>query len=174
MARENKANRQERRMAQRISNSIEIATGHQLTVKETSGPIPDPETLRKYNETHPGLAERIVKMAEEESLHRRELEKKIVVAQTTDIQSQRSEIRIGQICALFVAVFGFGCGTYAMAHGAQIGGSVLSGGTLVSLVGAFLLRQHSASKTPKPSPQPDNQAGEIKPEPIMRNDANPA
>jgi uncharacterized membrane protein len=40
-----------------------------------SGPLPHPDVLRKFNEIIPGAAERIIKMAEDQSIHRKELEK---------------------------------------------------------------------------------------------------
>ena len=148
MARQSKLNRVTQRAIKSLQHNFEIAAASRLTVQQTSGPIPDPQTLRQYNEITPGLADRIVRMAEDEALHRRGLERTIVDAQSDDIKSQRTEIRLGQVFAVVVAVAGFGFGTYAMTHGAQIGGSVLGGGTLVSIVGAFLYRQHAASKAP--------------------------
>src|SRR3989338_1832853 len=43
-----------------------------------SGPLPAPETLQKYNQILPGLADRIVKMAENQSIHRQKLESRVV------------------------------------------------------------------------------------------------
>jgi uncharacterized membrane protein len=43
-----------------------------------SGPLPPPEILAQYNEIVPGAAERILKMAEEQSAHRRGLEDKTI------------------------------------------------------------------------------------------------
>lgn len=40
-----------------------------------SGPLPPPETLERYNQTLPGLAERIIVMAESQHSHRLELGK---------------------------------------------------------------------------------------------------
>ncbi|MFZ3217718.1 MAG: DUF2335 domain-containing protein [Candidatus Acidiferrales bacterium] len=45
-----------------------------------SGPIPPPEILAKYNDAIPGGAERIVAMAESQSLHRQSLEKAVIEA----------------------------------------------------------------------------------------------
>lgn len=157
MARQSGPNRAARRALGALEQSFEIAAASRLTVQQTSGPLPSPEILRQYNDAHPGLADRIVVMAEQESVHRREMEKTIVSAQAIDIRSQRNEIRIGQFCALAVAMCGFGFGSYAMTHGAQIGGSILSGGTLCSLVGAFLYRQHAAAKRPTPTAKPAEQ-----------------
>lgn len=41
-----------------------------------SGPLPDPATLERYDLLVPGTAERIIRMAEEQSAHRREFYKK--------------------------------------------------------------------------------------------------
>jgi uncharacterized membrane protein len=43
-----------------------------------SGPLPHPDILIKYNEAHPGAADRIISMAEKQAAHRRELEKTVV------------------------------------------------------------------------------------------------
>jgi uncharacterized membrane protein len=64
-----------------------------------SGPLPAPETLKKYDEIVPGLAERIVKMAESQGAHRIELEKSV-------IKNQISESKRGQYFALFIALVG--------------------------------------------------------------------
>lgn len=41
-----------------------------------SGPIPHPDTLKKYNDIVPGLADRIVSMAELDQRHIHEMERK--------------------------------------------------------------------------------------------------
>jgi uncharacterized membrane protein len=43
-----------------------------------SGPLPPPEVLEKYNQAMPGLAERIICMAEQQARHRQEIEKTVV------------------------------------------------------------------------------------------------
>lgn len=52
-----------------LSRAVTIAQSH-------SGPLPAPETLEKYESIMPGLAERIVRWSEEETLHRRSLQKR--------------------------------------------------------------------------------------------------
>jgi len=52
-----------------------------------------------------------------------------------------------------VAIAGIGFGTYGMTHGAPIGGSVLGGGTLASMVGAFLYRNRPIQQQPVPPPE---------------------
>ena len=43
-----------------------------------SGPIPEPETLARYNDVMPGLGERIVSMAELEQTHRHSVDNKLI------------------------------------------------------------------------------------------------
>ncbi len=64
---------------------------HQMVRTEIfSGPLPSPDNFQKYNEILPGAAERILKMAEQQGSHRRELEKAAI---THDIkQSKRGSI----------------------------------------------------------------------------------
>ena len=45
-----------------------------------AGPLPHPHILKKYEEILPGCADRIIKMAEEQSKHRMGLEKEVVGA----------------------------------------------------------------------------------------------
>lgn len=47
-----------------------------------SGPIPDPMTLERYDQILPGAAERIIKMAEDQSTHRREIEKIVIISKS--------------------------------------------------------------------------------------------
>ena len=54
--------------------SKQQAQSSYIAQQHYSGPIPPPEYLAKYNEIHPGLAERIIIMAESESVHRRKIE----------------------------------------------------------------------------------------------------
>ena len=48
------------------------------------GPIPSPEVLAEYNEIDPTFANRILVMAEQQALHRQEMEKKIINSGTHD------------------------------------------------------------------------------------------
>ena len=49
-----------------------------------SGPLPPPKVLEAYDRLVPGAAERIMKMAEQQSEHRRGLEKTVVEAGARD------------------------------------------------------------------------------------------
>ena len=45
---------------------VELATTEQSLENSFSGPVPSPEMLEKYEKTLPGLANRLIKMAEKE------------------------------------------------------------------------------------------------------------
>lgn len=77
---------------------IAIFTQH---VRFWNGPLPSPDTLKEYDSIIPGLAERIIKMAETQSAHRIELEKKVV-------HSQLSESKRGQYFGLLIALISIG------------------------------------------------------------------
>ena len=47
-----------------------------------SGPLPDPETLIKYNQVYPDLAKEIVEMTKKQSEHRQYLEREQVISET--------------------------------------------------------------------------------------------
>ena len=66
-----------------------------------SGPLPDPETLIKYNQVYPDLTKEIVEMAKKQSEHRQYLEKEQVISET--------KLRLrGQLiggCAIVILIF---------------------------------------------------------------------
>ena len=52
--------------------------------RKYSGPIPPPSSLRGYEEVLPGSADRILSMAERQSQHRQDMEKKMVNSESRD------------------------------------------------------------------------------------------
>lgn len=104
-----------------------------------SGPLPPPEILRGFEDIVPGAAERIIKMAEEQSNHRRELERKVI---TSDI----SRSKWGQILGFVIAVVGLGVSAVVAVWGSAVAGGVIGVGTLASLVGVFMYGSRVRSK----------------------------
>jgi uncharacterized membrane protein len=96
-----------------------------------SGPLPPPAILAQYDSVVPGAAERILKMAEEQSKHRRDLESQVIAA---DIANARKGLMFGFI----IGVVGLLAALIAALYGKEWVGSVLGVGTLVSLVGTFV------------------------------------
>ncbi len=96
-----------------------------------SGPLPPPQVLQQYNDAHPGLADRIVTMAENEQTHRHGIEN---TALTGSINAEkRGQNYALAICTLVVlASFGL------IWQGHEVSGSILAGGTLSALAYVFI------------------------------------
>ncbi len=103
----------------------------QVAAASYSGPIPPPSELAKYEELLPGSAERIIAMAEKQSNHRQDLEK-------ITIKSGSRDSLLGLIFGLIIGLAGIGSGTYCIIKGATAAGTVIGGGSLVSLVSVFI------------------------------------
>ena len=71
----------------------------QKSYTEISGPIPPPQILQQYNSIVPNAAERIVRMAEKQSDHRMDLERKVV---NSDVVKSYA----GMIFAAIIALYG--------------------------------------------------------------------
>ena len=97
-----------------------------------SGPLPDPDTLIKYDSVIPEGADRVMKMAEKQQEHRMKIESKV-------INSQSSQSKLGQIFGLIIGIVGIASGTYLASIGATYVGGIIAGGTVVSLVSVFVI-----------------------------------
>lgn len=71
--------RQQPSVQQRQQGGVPQRQQGSVTVAQVfSGPLPDPVTLERYDDLLPGLADRIVSMAESQSVHRQHLERTVV------------------------------------------------------------------------------------------------
>jgi len=95
------------------------------------GPLPDPDTLARYESIEPGIAGRIIVMAEKEQNNRLECER-VYLNESLKVQ------KLGAVFAFFIGVSAIGAGTVASIYGNPIGGTLLSLSGIASLVGAFL------------------------------------
>lgn len=103
-----------------------------FTQRFWGGPLPTPEALKEYNAVIPGCAERIVKMAENQSAHRIGLENKV-------IDSQLSESKRGQYIGLVVALVCIGAAIWLALAGHDPVAGILAGGTVIGLVTVFVV-----------------------------------
>ena len=103
------------------------------------GPLPDPHELERYNAIIPNGADRIMKMAEEQSRHRMELERKVISGQLK--QTDR-----GQNYGLIIALVGLAISGLLGYFGQGVAASFIGGGTLVSLVTVFVLGRKKQEK----------------------------
>jgi len=101
--------------------------------------LPPPETLKKFDEVVPGAAERIIKMAEGQFVHRTELEKLV-------IKSDVEQSKRGQLFGFAIAVIGFVTAIIAILNGEQWAAGIIGGATLATLAGVFVYGSRSRSK----------------------------
>jgi uncharacterized membrane protein len=93
--------------------------------------MPPPDVVERYNALDPEIIEIWKEQWKTQSSHRQALEKQAVTAQL-------KESGRGQIMAFLIAIIGISCSTFLTYCGHAIVGSILGGGTIVSLVGAFI------------------------------------
>ncbi len=102
--------------------------------KSFQGPIPPPEDLQGYEEVLPGASNRIVTMAEENSKHRRSMEKTI-------IEGNISLSKRGQWMGFFLAIFFVLIALFLAFNGYQKLGGILITTTLIGALVIFVLHE---------------------------------
>ena len=115
-------------------NKIQRQNNHNLYHHQAmvfSGPLPHPDVLKKFNEASPGAAEIIIKMAKDQAEHRQELEKRVI---SSDVKNSK----LGLMFGFVISITGICAGVFIINVGQVVAGSVISGMTIVSLVGTFV------------------------------------
>jgi uncharacterized membrane protein len=110
-----------------------------ITRSVYKSPLPPPEILKGYDLVSPGLAERIVGMAERQSQHRMELEKTVVIG---DYKKSWVGLILG-----FVVACGVFYGSYDLVKkGHDTAGTILGGSALATLVSIFVRAGNQRSR----------------------------
>ena len=110
----------------------------QLTITEEtqtltySGPLPPAAELERYNNIIPNGADRIMKMAEEQSKHRQAMER-------TTIHGENGRANRGQIIAAIIVLAGMGIGTYFILKGLDTQGFIAMFAPLGAVATAFIM-----------------------------------
>ncbi len=110
----------------------------QMKITETSGPLPDPDTLRKYNELVPGAAERFLSSFEREQLHRHDMERQEIGIAIKHVNGIMYRSWGGLLAAFLISVFALGVAYQLAIQGITAVASIIAGTTIVSLAFAFL------------------------------------
>ena len=97
-----------------------------------TGPIPPPSIMKQYEEILPGSADRILKMAENQSEHRQSLEKQ-------RLSFSNRAVRRGQIFGLVIGIVAIVTGGYTALNGAPIPGGFIGTTGVVGLVAVFVI-----------------------------------
>ncbi|MDR3611682.1 MAG: DUF2335 domain-containing protein [Ignavibacteriaceae bacterium] len=98
--------------------------------------FPSPGMLKDYEKVIPGLAQNIINYTERQTVHRIEMERKLI---TSNIRKSY----LGLIFGFLIGVTGIGGGMYLTTIGFNIIGIMFSSGTLVSLVMSFIYGSQS-------------------------------
>jgi uncharacterized membrane protein len=107
-----------------------------------SGPLPPPGMLAQYNDAVPDGADRIVKMAEEQSSHRRKIESR------------------GQIFAFLLALVAIVGGIVLIALGRSAEGLVPLLSAIAGLIGLFIYGEVRARSTRRIEPPEEPASGD--------------
>ncbi len=96
-----------------------------------SGPLPPPGVLAEYERIVPGSAEKVINLTMDQARHRMDLETRVV-------DSDINDSRMGLIFAFLTGLAGFAAAVLVAKLGYGTASSIIGGGTLVALVGAFI------------------------------------
>ena len=107
------------------------------TLQVSSGPLPDPDVLAKYERVYPGLAKCIVDGFEAEYRHRHEMENVAVQGDIAAMELSHASQRRGQIFGLVISLIGLLLGSGLIYLNHDWAGSVIGAGGLASVLAAF-------------------------------------
>jgi len=108
-----------------ILAGVEIHT--ERRTRTVTGPIPSPEVMEGYRKIDSSFPQRIMAMAENESDHRRDLERARSAAMNRDMRDARVERRNGQFIAGLVAIAIMGAAVWVTLSGhPKVGGGLVA------------------------------------------------
>ena len=116
-----------------------VSVSHQ---ESFSGPIPHPSILAGYEKVLPGLAHRIMMMAETQSKHRQKLESGVI---TWD----KIKSAIGLVFAFFIVIFALFLSYKIVIIGKPYFAGFIAAFPLVAIVGAFIYQTRDRSDSDK-------------------------
>lgn len=110
----------------------------QSSLEIRRGPLPEPSILRDYDTVLPGLADRIVVMAESEKDHRHQMQ-----SRQLELSARRSFI--GLISGLIVALSCIILAVWVTYRGYYVAGTIIASIDIVALTAIFVLgaKQHN-------------------------------
>jgi hypothetical protein len=109
------------------------------TIELRNGPIPDAEELARYGEAHAEAPAIILLEFQAQGSHRRMVERRVQVLEKRELDAAIASERLGLACGLLIALVGFGCGTWLVAAGHGVEGTIIFGLDVGALVSAFIL-----------------------------------
>jgi len=120
-------------------NPPPVTQQNHLSLLQYSGPLPPSKELAQYDLISPGAATAIIGMAVAQSEHRRNLEQKVI---DTEIRNST----LGMIFGFIIGITAIVAGTACILKNHEIGGSIIGGAGLTSLVSVFVYGARVRSK----------------------------
>jgi uncharacterized membrane protein len=117
------------------------------------GPIPPPEILEGYERVLPGLADRIMTMAETQSAHRHGLERGVILF-------DKIKSVIGLCFAFLIVIAGFGAAVYLALHGQAVTAGIFTVGPLATIAGIFIYQKQEAKPSGESNSVVKNKKGD--------------
>jgi len=93
--------------------------------------MPPPEALRQFEEIHPGLADRIMTMAENQATHRQRKE-------MVESKDDHGRIVLGQVLGFALLLGAIGAGTFLALNGQPVVGGIFGSTGIASAVLAYI------------------------------------
>ena len=119
---------------QPASRQAEVVSTDSLRVmvaEEWRGPIPDPDTLERYESLIPGSGERFFKIFENQVRHRQQLE-------NAEFDRESKRMDWGLVAAFSVVTMIIGAGAFLIVAGHDWAGACLIGVNIVGLAAVFI------------------------------------
>jgi len=116
-----------------------------------SGPVPDPDSLAKYENINPGFADRLLKMGEKEQQERINTQNKIIDIESELNIRELNNFKRGQIFALLAVLLVVGLCVYVFylgssKEGRDIAVTVIASIATVFIDGRLLLKKKNTDK----------------------------
>ena len=115
----------------------QVLSARSESLKVSSGPIPNPETLAQYEKVYPGLAKTIGAAFEAKYQKRHRLETRTLEADIEAMQLDHPDIKRGQWLGFIICIVGLVSGAILVYLGHDTAGAAIGGGSLASLVAAY-------------------------------------
>lgn len=122
-----------------IETRPSLAHAYTLYAEQRIGPIPDAAEMIRYKEAHPEAPAIILEEFTTEAAHRRTMERRALGLDKRALNAAIVSERMGVLCALAVAMAGFGLSTYLVTIGHVVPGMVMFGLDVAALVSTFIL-----------------------------------
>ena len=125
MSNNNRPNKHAKGVQQRDQN------GERQAVEVYEGALPHPDILQQFNNVVPGAAERILKMAEDQSAHRQKNENRVIVSGVVNSF-------FGVFAAFIITMSAIGGGLYVVYSVPTVAGAVSGGFISATGIGAVV------------------------------------